>query len=79
VDKGKSNRSVWVWETAGAIFGFAGAILAALFGGLLTIGAWLSGTQTSLWLQRLGDGLLLAVIPLLIFAGYCLDRMEHER
>lgn len=71
-----SIRPVWIWEATGAIVGFVGAILSLLFGGLFTVGSWISGAHANLWLQRFGTGLLIAAIPLLLFAGHCLDLME---
>lgn len=73
------KRDVWTWEATGAIFSFAGGILAAFLGSLLTASTWILGTELHPWLRNLGTALLVSTIPLLIFAGCCLDWMERDR
>jgi hypothetical protein len=78
VDTERAKRSIWTWKATGAVFGFVGGILAALFGGLLTASTWILGAEPHPWLQKGGTAFLFATIPLLILVGYCLDWMERE-
>lgn len=76
----KTERKIraWGWEAIAAILSFFGGILAALFGSLLTASTWVLGIELHPWLRASGTGLLVLTIPLLIFAGYCLDWMERK-
>src|SRR6266516_8068829 len=79
MSEGRTKHSVWTWEATGAVFSFVGGILAALFGGLLTASTWILGAEVHPWLRALGTALMISTIPLLIFAGCCLDWMERDR
>jgi uncharacterized membrane protein YukC len=39
---------------------------------------WILGGEAHPWIRWFGTGLLILTIPLLIFAGYCLDWMEGK-
>lgn len=78
MDKGRTKQNAWTWEAIGAIFGLTAGISAALFGGLLTASTWFLGAELHPWLRWLGTALMVSTIPLIIFAGYCLDWMERE-
>lgn len=65
-------------ELIGAALCFGGGILAGLVGSLLTATTWILGAEQHPWVRGLGTALLIATIPLLIFAGYCLDWMERN-
>jgi hypothetical protein len=77
--KERTKNAVWSWEATGALFCFAGGIGAAVLGSLLTASTWVLGAALHPWLRGLGTALLIATIPLLIFAGYCLDWAEREQ
>jgi hypothetical protein len=66
------------WEALAAAFSFVGGIMATLFGILINVIAWVLGTELHPWLRRISTALFVLTIPLLIFAGYCLDWMEHK-
>lgn len=74
-----SRHSHWTWQATGAVFCFTGVIIAALFGALLSAGAWVLGDETSgLSLHGVGSILLLSTIPLLLIGGCCLDFLEKR-
>lgn len=64
-------------EAAGAAACFVGGILAGILGTLLSVSAWILGEHHA-FLHALGTVLLVITIPLLIFAGYCMDWMERD-
>ena len=76
--KQRTKHAVRSWEAAGAFCGFAGGILAALVGSVLTVLTWILGGEVHPWVRWFGTGFLILTIPLLIFAGYCLDWMEQK-
>lgn len=57
---------------------FGGGILAGLVGGLLAAINWIVGAEQHPIARAVSTALLVATIPLLIFAGYCLDWMERD-
>jgi hypothetical protein len=74
----RTKHAVWSWEGTTAFCCFAGGIAAALIGSVLTAATWIVGAPLHPWLHGLGTALLIATIPLLIFAGYCLDWAERK-
>jgi membrane protein DedA with SNARE-associated domain len=78
MDKQRTKRAAWSWEAVGAFCCFTGGMGAALIGTVLTVIAWLLGTQLHRWLHGFGTALLIVTIPLLIFSGYCLDWEERK-
>jgi len=76
--KETTKHAVWTWEGTTAFFCFTGGIAAALVGSVLTATTWILGAQLHPWLHGLGTALLIVTIPLLIFAGYCLDWAENK-
>jgi hypothetical protein len=66
------------WEAAGGVFCFLAGIVAALLGSLLTAGAWIVGAQIHPWVHAAGTALLIVTIPLILFAGFCLDWSERR-
>ncbi len=68
----------WSWDAINAVLCFGGGILAGLIGSLLTSGTWIWGAEVHPWVRRIGTGLLIMTIPLLILAGHCLDRLENR-
>ncbi len=58
-----SRRVGWTWQAIVAAFGLAGGIVAAIFGTLLSAGAWMLGDKTNgLSLHGVGSILLLSTI-----------------
>jgi hypothetical protein len=76
--KERDERSARHWGPLVATCSFAGAILVALLGGLLTASTWIFGAQTHPWLRDVGTVLMVLVIPLLIFCGCCLDWADRD-
>lgn len=76
--KVRIEKKALTWEATSAVFCFGGGMLAGLFGALLTASTWVLGGEQHPWLRATGTALLIATIPLVIFAGYCLDWMERE-
>ena len=66
------------WETAGALLSFWAGILAGIVGTLLSASAWILGADQHPWVRGFGTALLVITIPLLIFAGYCMDWLERD-
>ena len=76
VIKVQLNDSPWQ-----AIAGFAcviGAVLAVLFGSLLTT-AWVLNAEIHPVLHALGLTLLIVAIPILILGGHCFDLLEGRK
>jgi hypothetical protein len=66
-------------EVAGGACCFGAGILAALVGSLLTASGWIAGSGLHPWIHSAGTALLIATIPLIIFAGFCLDWAERDQ
>lgn len=77
MSKGRNKHIVWTWEAAGGVFGLVAGLLSAVLGGAVTASTWVLGAEPHPWLSRCGTALMVSTIPLLLFAGYCLDRMER--
>lgn len=71
------KRNLVPLEAAAAVVCFVGGILAGILGTLLSASAWILGEHHPA-LHALGTILLVVTIPLLIFAGYCMDWMERD-
>lgn len=65
-------------EATGAVVCFGGGTLAGFVGTLLSASAWILGAEQHPWVRGLGTALLVITIPLLIFAGYCMDWLERD-
>src|SRR6266404_3864288 len=78
MNKQRTKNPVLSWEAVGAACCFAGGIGAALLGSILTAATWVIGAPLHPWLRGIGTALLIATIPLLILAGYCLDWAERD-
>ncbi len=79
MNKQRTKYAVLSWEAIAAVCCFGGGIIAALIGSLLTASTWILGGDLHPWVRGLGTVLLIATIPLLISAGYCMDWMERDR
>ena len=77
--KERSQRTVRTWGPIAATCSFTGGIIAALLGGVLTASTWVLGAESHPWVRNLGTVLMALTIPLLIFAGCCMDWAERER
>jgi len=70
---------VWTWQAICAVVGLAGGIVSALFGVVFTALSWLPiPRDAAAHLHSLGTIVFCLTIPLLIFGGYCLDRLERK-
>lgn len=67
------------WEAAVGICCFIGGILAAVLGSLLTASGWIIGAEVHPWIHAAGTALLIVTIPLILFAGFCLDWAERGK
>lgn len=63
-------------ETAGVCCLLAG-LLAPLLAILLTLSEWLLGAAAPPWIHVAGMALWIVAIPLIVFAGFCLDWAEQ--
>ncbi len=75
---GRIKRWLGPLEATAAILCFGGGIIAGIVGSVLTAVTWIVGAEQHPWVRGLGTALLVATIPLLIAAGYCLDWMERD-
>ena len=75
----KTNQDrVRTWEAAGGACCFVAGIMAALLGSVLSASAWIVGGEVHSWIYAVGTALLIAAIPLILFAGFCLDWAERK-
>jgi len=65
-------------EVVGGASCFAAGILAALLGSLLTASGWILGAEVHPLIHAAGTALLIVAIPLILFAGFCLDWSERH-
>ena len=77
MDKQRTKQPLLKWEAVSAVCFFSGGIGAALVGSVLTAATWILGAPLHPWVRGLGTALLIATIPLLILAGYCMDWAER--
>lgn len=66
------------WEAIGGACCFGAGILAALLGSIFTASGWILGTELHPWVHAAGTALLIVAIPLILFAGFCLDWAERS-
>ena len=64
-------------EALGGACCFGAGLLAALLGSLLTASGWILGAELHPWIHAAGTVLLIVAIPLILFAGFCLDWAEQ--
>ena len=67
------------WTNWGAVCGLGFGIVSPIAGALLTVIAWLTGSEWhGLHLHRTGTVLFVLTIPLLIFGAHCLDLSDRQ-
>lgn len=71
-----NQNRVRTWGAAGGAVCFVAGILSALMGSLLTASEWIVGGPVHPWIHAAGTALLILTIPLILFAGFCLDWAE---
>ena len=76
--KAINQDRVRTWEAAGGACCFIAGIIAALLGTALSASAWIVGGEVHAWIQAAGTALLIVAIPLILFAGFCLDWAERK-
>ena len=79
MEKQRTKQPVLKWEAVSAVCCFSGGIAAALVGSVLTAAIWILGAPPHPWVRGVGTALLIATIPLLILAGYCMDWAERDQ
>jgi hypothetical protein len=75
------QRDVRTRQAIGATLGLAGGFVSAVVGALiLALGAALRlfGFATHPHLETVGSVLLVSIIPLMIFGGHCLDKLDEH-
>jgi len=70
---------VRTWEAVGGACCFVAGIMAALLGSVLSASAWIVGGEVHAWIYAAGTALLIVAIPLILFAGFCLDWAERKK
>ena len=70
---------VRTWEAVGGACCFGAGIMAGLFGSMLSVTAWIVGGEVHAWIYAAGTALLIVAIPLILFAGFCLDWAERKQ
>jgi hypothetical protein len=75
--KAVNQKRVRKWEATSGVCCFVAGILAALLGSVLTASGWIIGVQLHPWIHAGGTALLIVTIPLILFAGFCLDWSER--
>jgi len=73
-----NRKRVQKWEALAGVCCFVAGILAPLLGMFLLISEWLAGVTLHSWLHVVGTTLLIIGIPLILFAGFCLDWAEAK-
>ena len=76
--KAVNQERVRTWEAAGGAFCFIAGIGAGLLGSVLTASGWIIGAEVHPWIHAAGTALLIVTIPLILFAGFCLDWSERR-
>lgn len=66
------------WEATGGACCFFAGILSAVLGSLLAASEWIVGARVHPGIHAVGTALFIVAIPLIIFAGFCLDWAERE-
>ena len=72
-----NQKRLRTWEARGGICCFLAGVLAPLLGGLLTVIEWIVGTAVHPWIHVTSTALFIVAIPLILFAGFCLDWAEQ--
>lgn len=72
------QRNAAPWKAIAGFACFVSAILAFLFGSLLTTG-WVLNATIHPVLHALGLALLIVAIPILILGGHCFDLLEKTK
>jgi hypothetical protein len=69
----------WTWKGVGALVGMGGGLVSPLAGSAFTVTGWLT---RHMWhgvaVNRIGTGLFVVTLPLLIFGAHCLDLIDNE-
>jgi hypothetical protein len=74
-----NQKRVRKWKATGGVCCFVAGILAGLLGSVLTATGWIIGVPLHAWVHAAGTALLIVTIPLILFAGFCLDWAERGK
>jgi hypothetical protein len=72
-----NQKRLRTWEARGGIGCFLAGLLAPLLGALLTVIEWIVGAAGHPWIHVTSTALFIVAIPLILFAGFCLDWAEQ--
>lgn len=75
----RNQRRLHKWEAVGGVCSFIAGILGPLLGLFLLGFEWMVGIAIHPWFHVTATTLLIAGIPLILFAGFCLDWAEAEQ
>lgn len=68
-----NQKRLRTWEKRGGICCFLAGLLAPLLGCLLAMIEWVVGAPAHPWLHVVSTALFVVAVPLILFAGFCLD------
>ena len=74
-----NQRRVRRVEATAGVCCFVLGLVTPVLGGLLTVIEWMLGSPVHRWLHVAATAFFIAGIPLILFAGFCLDWSETER
>jgi hypothetical protein len=67
------QKRLRTWEANVGIACFIAGLLTPLLGSLLTFIGWIVGAAIHPWIHIAATALFIVAIPLILFAGFCLD------
>jgi len=74
-----NQKRLRTWEATAGVSCFVAGLLAPLLGSLLTVIEWIVGVTLHPWIHVAGTALFIVAIPLILFAGFCLDWAERAQ
>ena len=72
-----NQKRLRTWEERGGVFCLLAGLLAPLLGILLTVIEWMFTGAGHSWMHIAATALFIVAIPLILFAGFCLDWAER--
>jgi hypothetical protein len=68
-----NRKRLHTWEAMTGVSCFLAGLLAPLLGILFSVIEWIVGAAVHPWIHVAGTALFIVAIPLILFAGFCLD------